>query len=136
MEITITHEKPYIQIMHLNGKLDGSNYKQLVEAARELYDAGCRDLILDLNQLSYISSAGISALHRVALLFRGQLMEAEEEEGWASYRAIANELNSNAQKHVKLFGLVENVQRSLEMVGFTSLFETYTDMNLAIASFQ
>ena len=136
MEITITQEKPYLHVMHLNGKLDGSNYKTLIDAARKLYDAGSRDVILDLSQLSYISSAGISALHRVALLFRGQKQEAEEEEGWASYRAIANEVNGNAQRHVKLFGPVEGVKQSLAMVGFNNLFETYTDMNLAIASFQ
>ena len=136
MHITLSQKKPYLWVMHLNGKLDGSNYRDLLSEAQKLYEHDCRDLILDLSHLTYISSAGIAALHRVAIIFHGQKLGPQGDEGWASYRAIANELNTKAQTHVKLFSSTENVRHSLEIVGFNSLFETYTDMDQAVASFQ
>ena len=122
--------------MHLVGKLDGSNYRDMLAEAQNLYERGCRKLILDLSQLTYISSAGISALHRMAIIFRGKNMESQVGEAWLSSRAIAHELKSNAQKHVKFFSSTENVRHSLEIVGFNNLFETYTDMDQALDSFQ
>jgi anti-anti-sigma regulatory factor len=136
MEITITQDQGSVQIMHLQGKLDGSNYQSLIEAARKLFDAGARNVILDLSQLTYISSAGISALHRVALLFRGQNKAAQEEEGWASYHAIANDRGEGVQKHVKLLSPPENIHHSLEIVGFDTFFEIYNNLDTAVASFQ
>ena len=60
-----------VTILQLDGKLDGSNYMQLVEEAKSNYGDGVRDLLIDLSRLSYLSSAGIAAIHKTALLFRG-----------------------------------------------------------------
>ena len=79
-----------------------------------------------------MSSAGISAIHRVALLFRGEKL-AEANEGWASYHAISRD--SGQQKHVKLCNPTEKVRHSLELVGFSVLFEIHTDLEQAVASF-
>ncbi|HEY3313372.1 MAG TPA: STAS domain-containing protein [Anaerolineales bacterium] len=136
MEITLTQNQGSVPVLHLQGKLDGSNYQTLITEAQKIYDGGARDVILDLSQLTFISSAGISALHRVALLFRGQKLEAQEEEGWGSYHAIANDRDGSAQKHVKLLSPLDNVQHSLEIVGFNTFFEIYTNLDKAVASFQ
>ena len=136
MEMNITQKPGAVAILHLKGTLDGSNYQSLITEAQKLYDSGVRNIILDLSQLTFMSSAGISALHRVALIFRGEKQAALEEEGWASYRAISRERDSGLQKHVKLLSPVERVQNSLELVGFTTFFEIHTDADMAVASFQ
>lgn len=136
MEITIDQDKGSVKILRLSGKLDGSNYKDLIEAAQKLYDAGIRDIVMDLSQLTFISSAGISALHRIAKLFQGQKQAALEEEGWSSYHAIANDRGAGFQEHVKLFGPQENVHHSLEVVGFTDYFQIFSSMDQAVSSFQ
>src|SRR5512133_3382295 len=105
MEFTLTQKSPAMAILHLKGALDGSNYRELIEEAQKLYDSGVRDLVLELSQLTFISSAGLSALYRVALIFRGEKQEAMEE-GWASYHAISNDRERSVQKHVELAGLV------------------------------
>jgi anti-anti-sigma regulatory factor len=135
MEMTVTHKPGAVAILHLIGTLDGSNYQSLINEAQKLYDTGVRNIILDLSQLTFMSSAGISALHRVALIFRGE-KHTELEEGWASYRAMGRDRDSGLQKHVKLLSPAERVQHSLELVGFTTFFEVFTDADLAVASFQ
>ena len=135
MEMTTTQKPGAVAVLQLMGKLDGSNYQELISEAQKLYDAGMRDIVLDLSQLTYMSSAGISALHRVALIFRGE-KQAAMEEGWASYHAMSRDRDSGLQKHVKLLNPVERVQRALDLVGFTTLFEIHTDAEMAVASFR
>jgi anti-anti-sigma regulatory factor len=123
-----------VTIVQLIGKLDGSNYMRLVDEARNLYQNGIRDLLIDLSQLSYLSSAGISAIHKTALLFRG-VPEPDDESGWASYHAIDRDRSNGVQCQVKLFSPQPAVAVILDMTGFNALFEVYTDLEAAIASF-
>ena len=69
MKITISKmEQPStVTVLHLDGTLDGSNHQCLLEEAQVLYKAGTCDLILDLSNLKFISSAGLGAIHQVAL---------------------------------------------------------------------
>jgi len=134
MELITTTSSATVVTLHVIGKLDGSNYQELLDQARQLYDSGWRKLVLDLSALTFISSAGISALHRVALLFRGEPL-AEAEEGWAAYHALDRARGSGVQKNVKLSQPTDKVLQSLEMVGFTSFFEIHTDLGQAVASF-
>jgi anti-anti-sigma regulatory factor len=133
MEITVTQTTATLAILHLDGKLDGLTYESLLTEAQKLYNAGVRDLVLDLSKVTFMSSAGISALHRVALIYRGEKPE-NLEEGWASYHAIHRE-SGGVQQHVKLLSPTEKVAQILEVVGFTTLFEVHTSPEQAIASF-
>jgi anti-anti-sigma factor len=123
-----------VTVLQLIGKLDGSNYMQLIEEARKAYLNGARDLLIDLTELTFMSSAGIAAIHQTALIFRGQSM-AEEELGWASYRAIDRDRGSGIQKHVKLLCPQNNVADILDIAAFDTLFEIHTDLDTAVASF-
>ena len=124
-----------VTILQLAGKLDGSNYMQLVEEAKRIYENGARDLLIDLSGLTYLSSAGIAAIHKTALLFRG-LALPDEESGWASYHAIDRDRDNGVQKHVKLLSPQPNVANTLDITGFKSLFEIHTDLDAALASFE
>lgn len=134
MELFTTENSKTVMTLHVQGKLDGSNYEELINAARNLYEAGWRNLVLDLSALTFISSAGISALHRIALLYRGE-KQAAAQEGWAAYRSISADRDSGQQKHVKLCNPADKVLRALETVGFTAYFEIHTDLAQAVASF-
>ena len=136
MKITVSQKQGLvpITILHLNGALDGTTYQTLIEKAKQVYQEGARDLLLDFNGLSYISSAGILALHKTALLFRGVTL-ADEEEGWESVRAVDRDRSSGVQQHVKLLNPQPGVLHVLEVVGFMAFFEIYTDLEKAVASF-
>ena len=75
MNISVSQEKGRVPVavIHLEGKLDGQTYQALINEAREVFESGTWDILLDMEKLSYISSAGLVALHTVALLTRGRI---------------------------------------------------------------
>jgi anti-anti-sigma regulatory factor len=123
-----------VTVLKLDGQLDGQNYQELIAKAQELYDAGGRDFLLDMSDLTYISSAGLVALHSVALLARGEELP-DMEGGWSAYRSMGRSSEAGVQKHVKLLNPRSEVMGVLEMVGFSNLFQTYTDREEAVKSF-
>ena len=124
-----------VAVIKLDGQLDGQNYQELITKAQELYNAGAHNFLLDLSDLTYISSAGLVALHSVALLARGEALP-DDESGWSTYRALGRSSKAGIQKHVKLLNPRSEVMNVLDMVGFGNLFEIFTNLDEAINSFQ
>jgi anti-anti-sigma factor len=52
-----------VTVVGIEGELDGSNFQQLINTARDMYKAGARHLLLDMSKMTYMSSAGLVALH-------------------------------------------------------------------------
>jgi anti-anti-sigma regulatory factor len=123
-----------VSILKLEGQLDGQNYQELITKAQEVFNAGGRDFLLDLSDLTYISSAGLVALHSVALLARGEAFP-NPESGWPAYRSLGRSREAGVQQHVKLLNPRAEVMSVLQMVGFSSLFEVFTDLDQAVNSF-
>lgn len=123
-----------VTVIKLDGQLDGQNYQELIAKAQELYNAGARDFLLDLSDLTYISSAGLVALHSVALLSRGEEMP-DMEGGWSAYRSMGRSAEAGVQKHVKLVNPRSEVKGVLDMVGFSQVFEIFTNLGDAVKSF-
>lgn len=137
MEIIIpqNQDTPSATIMQLRGALDGSTHEHFITEALKLYDNGTRNLIIDMNELTFLSNAGISALHQVALVFRGK-NRSTLDEGWTAYHAMGNDRDSGFQEHIKLLNPSEEIQDMLNMVGLKDFFESYTEVHPAVASFQ
>jgi anti-sigma B factor antagonist len=137
MIITISgFESPTaVSVLHLDGKLDGANYEILIDEAQNIYDTGTRDLILDLSKLTYISSAGLAAIHQVALMFRGERHPGWDG-GWDAYHSIDRDRSRGTQQHVKLIAPPEPVQQVFDLTGFASLFDVFTDSQQALVSFR
>ncbi len=123
-----------ITVLKLDGQLDGQNYQDLIAKAQELYNSGSRDFLLDLSDLTYISSAGLVALHSVALLTRGEELP-DFEGGWSAYRSMGRSSEAGVQKHVKLVNPRSEVMGVLDMVGFGNVFEVFTNLDDAVNSF-
>jgi len=123
-----------VTILKLDGQLDGQNFQELIAKAQELHSAGARDFLLDLSDVTYISSAGLVALHSVALLTRGEEVP-DMEGGWAAYRSMGRSGEAGLQKHVKLLNPRNEIMGVLDMVGFSNVFEIFTDREEAVKSF-
>jgi anti-anti-sigma factor len=121
-----------VTIIGLAGELDGQTYTQLIDKARELFTEGARDFLLDLSDLTYISSAGLVALHSMALLTNGEQLP-DTEAGWSTYRSVKN--SATLQTHIKLLNPRDEVRSVLEMVGFDRVFSVFSDMEEAVKSF-
>jgi anti-anti-sigma factor len=139
MEIVISKHQGSVpvNIMQIKGALDSRTYEQFINEAQKLFDSGARDLLIDMTGLTFISSAGIAALHRVARVFRVEKSSVTDE-SWSAMRVVndPNETGFTFQKHVKLLNPSEAIQDVLETVGFKSYFEIFTDEQTAIKAFQ
>ena len=124
-----------VTVIKMDGELDGQTYQSLIAKAREKYDEGARDFLLDLSDLAYVSSAGLVALHTVALLVRGEALP-DTEAGWSSIRSVGRTNISGIQKHVKFFKPRDEIKNVLDMVGFSNAFEIHDDLDQAVNSFQ
>jgi anti-anti-sigma regulatory factor len=123
-----------VTIMQLQGELDASNYLSVITKAKEMYQAGARYLLLDLSDLTYMSSAGLMALHSAALIIRGA-EPPDPEYGWTAYHSIARDREAGVDEHCKIFGPKPSVDRTLDITGFKAFLQVYTDKEAAIASF-
>jgi anti-anti-sigma regulatory factor len=136
MNISVSHVqgKVPVTVLKLEGQLDGQSYQDVIVKAREAYAAGWRDFLIDMSELTYISSAGLVALHSVALLSRGEQLP-DTEAGWSAYRSVGRSKEAGIQQHLKLLNPRSEVRGVLDMVGFTSVFQIFTDLDEAIQSF-
>jgi anti-anti-sigma regulatory factor len=123
-----------ISVIQVDGKLDGQTYHDLIAKARSLYEAGAHDMLIDLTELAFISSAGLVALHTIALMLRGESIP-DPEHGWASVKSMDRGHDTGMQKHIKLLNPMPEVNSVLDMVGFSLMFEIFNDREQAIQSF-
>ena len=123
-----------VTVLKLEGQLDGQTYQDLINKGREAYKAGWRDFLIDMSDLTYISSAGLVALHSTALLLRGEELP-DTESGWSAYRSMGRSKEAGRQQHMKLLNPRPEVQSVLEMVGFNVVFDVFSDFDEAVKSF-
>ncbi len=136
MEISVSSAqgKVPVSVVAITGQLDGQNYQDLIGKVKELYEAGTRNVLLDLSGLTYISSAGIVALHTIALMLRGEAVP-DPERGWNTVRSMDRTREAGMQQHLKFLNPRPEVTGVLDMVGFTAFFQIFTDRDQAIAAF-
>ncbi|MGE5644138.1 MAG: STAS domain-containing protein [Byssovorax cruenta] len=131
MEINVTYHqgKESIAIMHLQGDINASNFVQVSDKAQELYMNPARNLIIDLSDVSSISSTGLAAIHKIALLYSGVPQQVEQGANPDFTHS------SNARKYVKLLNPQPDVEKTLEGAGLKLFFKIYKDLDSALASF-
>lgn len=123
-----------VTIVKLDGQLDAQNHQELIIKAQELYNAGARNFLLDLNDLTYISSSGLVALCSVALLARGEKVPGAEN-GQPTSHPLVHAAEAGTQKHMKLLNPRANVMHTFDIVGLATLFEVFTNLEEAVKSF-
>jgi anti-anti-sigma regulatory factor len=136
MNIEYTRGSTPVTILSLSGELDGSNFKDVISRTSNLYAAGTRKMLLDLSNIRFMSSAGLVALHNVALILRGE-KPLDPEGGWNVFHAIAEERDSEPGKdsHLKLLNPQERILKTLQKTGMDLVFEIFSDRESALASF-
>ena len=134
MEITISiHEaNEPVAVMNIKGNIDASNYVEIVNKAQEVYNNPVRNLILDLSEVAFISSAGLVAIHKIALIYSGGKQEVEQE-GKETRPDFTH--HANARKRVKLLNPQPDVDRTLETSGLKLFFKVFDNLDSALKSF-
>ena len=130
IEVSIRQADQPIAIMQVKGDLNGSNFMQLTDKAQELFMNPARYLLIDLSEVDSVTSAGLSALHKIALLYSGVEQQVRQD-----FNPNLTH-SSNARKYVKLLNPHPDVEKTLEIAGFKLFFKIYRDLDSALASFQ
>ena len=132
MDITTTHEQGRVPVtvFHLKGDLNVNTYEQLEQTAHKAVEGGARNVLLDLAEVPYVSSAGIRAVNHIFQLLRG---DAPGE----SDAAIEKGLRAGTFKspHVKLLNPTPRVAEVLKVAGVDMFLEIHHDLKSAVASF-
>jgi anti-anti-sigma regulatory factor len=134
MEITISIHQANepVAVMNIKGNVDASNYVEIVNRAQEIYNNPVRNLILDLSEVPFISSAGLVAIHKIALIYSGGKQEVEQA-GKETHPDFTH--HANARKRVKLFNPQPDVDRTLETTGLKLFFKVFDNLDSALKSF-
>ncbi|MDP2777961.1 MAG: STAS domain-containing protein [Anaerolineales bacterium] len=136
MEITVSQEQGNVPvtILQLAGQLDGQTYQDLIMKVQQVFNGGAKNFILDMSELTYISSAGLVSLHTISLLVRGEA-PPDPEQGWSTLKSIDKARDGGIQKNIKLLNPRPEIISVLDMVGFSEFFKIFTDKQKAIESF-
>lgn len=132
MEIAISHEQGRVPVtvLHVQGEINANSYEQLQAQAQAAVEAGTRDMLLDLAEVTYVSSAGLRALHYAFTLVRTD-SPAESDS------ALSQGLRDGTWRspHFKLLNPQPSVLEILKTTGFDMYLEIHHNLRDAVASF-
>ncbi len=134
MKSSAVSGSPTTVILDLDGELDASNYLDVIERVRQLYAGGTRQLVIDLSDLTFLSSSGLVSLHSAALVMRGEEPPSPDL-GWSAFHAIATDVEQGFEACCKLVNPKGRVLKTLEMTGFNTFLEIFDDTDSAVRSF-
>jgi|SRR5579859_1797678 len=133
MEIEVSNEtgRVPVTVFHITGDIDTNTYTQLETRAEQAHAAGAANIVLDLSQVRYVSSAGIRAINQIYNLLRtGAPGESDE----AVRLGIA--AGTFKSPHLKLAHLNPRVSEALKAAGVDMFLEFHPDLAAALASFE
>jgi len=130
MEIVVSHAQGRVPvtIFHLSGPFISDT--QLVPQAQNAFDQGMRDLLLDMSNVSYISSQGLRALHAIYTMLRTDAPDESDEAVKVGIRA-----GTFSSPHLKLLNPTQKVVEVLHLTGYDMFLDIHKDRNTAIAAF-
>ncbi len=111
MEIT-TQQFKHCDLINIIGRVDSSTAPKLSEAFDAIIKDGRFKIVVDMEKLEYMSSAGFRAL-------------------------IAAQRNCKrfSRGEVVLTNVPDNIRSTLELAGFTTLFQILSDVTTAVGYF-
>jgi anti-anti-sigma factor len=101
-----------VTVFQLQDRVNLGNFAELEKAAKDAYDQGMRDLVIDLSKTPSLTSIGIRALV-----------------------IIHKMLSPESAKHLKLAGPILSIREMLDIAGITQFVEIFDTVEDAVASF-
>ena len=109
---TAVKEYKHCIVMTVSGRVDSATAPQFTQDLTKLTDAGNYKIVVDMEKLEYMSSAGFRAL-----------------------LAVQRECKKYNRGEVALAIVPERIHEALELAGFTELFKTFDDLTSAVGNF-
>ena len=113
VEISQTEGRVPVTVFRLQDRVNLGNYAELEQTAKDAYENGMRDLVIDLSTTPSLTSIGVRALVVIHRMLSG----------------------SGNAKHLKLAGPIPYIREMLDVSGVTQYIEIYDTVDEAVASF-
>jgi anti-anti-sigma factor len=132
MEIAVSYEKGRVPVtvFHVKGAIDVTTHERLQQQAGAAVQAGTCDLLLDLTDVTFLSSAGLRAIHEIYNLLRSDAPEERDQAVWQGVRD-----GSFRSPHLKLLNPSPGVLNTLKLAGFDMFLEIHSNLKEAVDSF-
>ncbi len=133
MSVTVStpKENDAVKVIKIKGDLDMEMSGQLETQARAVHKDGARNLLIDMTDVPYMSSAGLRTLHALFELLRG---DSPAESGEAMRKGLAD--GTFKSPHLKLLNPSPRVREVLKISGYDMFLEIHTNLGAAVASFK
>lgn len=128
IKISIEQASESVAVMKLTGEINASNFMEIVDKAGETYKNPSRYLMIDLSEVSSITSTGMVAIHKIALIYSGVPQDVEENENPDFTHS------QEARKYVRLINPQPEVDETLTKAGMKLFFKFYDDLESALRS--
>lgn len=130
MELSVTQEqgKVPVTVLHVKGNIDSTTYQAFQTQAEKLIADGAHDLLLDLHEVPYMSSAGLRSLNQIY----NKLRAGAEDQANVTKGVTAGTYKS---PHLKILSPSARVLETLKMSGFDMFLDIRTNLQDAVASF-
>ena len=119
-----------VTVIHIKGSVDTSTYDAFQASGEKAFNDGARYVLLDLTEVSHVTSAGFRAISQMFKLLRGNL--SPRDSGMMS-QGVGD--GSYKSPNLKLLNPNPRVLEALKLAGFDTFLEIYYKMDEAIASF-
>ena len=109
LRIEVENNDLGLHIMRLSGALDGLTYLDLLKSFNQSVEKDAKRIVLDMNEVDYVSSAGL----RVLLVGAKSLKKTDGE--------------------IVLFGMNSAVNEVFKLSGFDSIFRSFDSESKAVS---
>jgi len=132
MDIVVSHAQGRVPVtvFRIKGEINMNSYEQLEAEARTAFKAGARDMLLDLSEVTYITSAGLRTINYIFKLLHAELPDSSQA---AMHQGLRD--GTFKSPYLKLLNPQAAVQQALRLAGFDMFLETHADLEEAVASF-
>jgi anti-anti-sigma factor len=132
MEIMVSQEQGRVPVtvFHIKGDIDANTYEQLESRAERAITAGTKDMLLDLTDVAYVSSAGVRAMNRIFNMLHTDITAGGRA-------ALSKGLRDGTFKspHLKVLNPSPAVSEVLSATGMDMFLDIRRDAKEALAAF-
>ena len=132
MDIVVSHEQGRVPVtvFRIKGEINMNTHEQLQAQAQAAFKAGARKMLLDLSEVTHVTSAGLRAIHYIFNLLRS---DAPDESEAALHQGLRD--GTFKSPHLKLLNPQPAVLKALSVAGFDMFLEEHSSLAEAVASF-
>jgi 2-iminoacetate synthase ThiH len=130
VEIVVTEAQGRVPVSVFKIKGPITSNVELEARAKAAYDAGARNILIDLSEVPYIATYGLRALHYIYTLLR---TSAPEESDDAVRKGIG--AGTFMSPHLRILKPTPHALEALKVAGYDMFLEIHRDYNKAISAF-